>query len=168
MSEEVVTVLTAKSVETCLGVGGTQAWALDRAHARRCRYAVLCQNTKTDWGDGTAPHGSAFMVGRIKDVVPSTETEDRWLITFDQYALIDVPNVWQGWRNPVRYTTLEELGVSLDGVRFEPMPPKPEPLEVAEAPIARPATMLTIAEAKRALAATFGVGPEAIEITIRG
>ena len=171
MPEEVLAVLTAKSAKTCLDAGGTQSWVLDRAHTKRCRYAVLCQNAGTDWGDGTEAHGTAFMVGRIKDVVPSTETEGRWLVTFDQYAPISVPNVWRGWRNPVRYTTFQELGVDLEGVRFEPMPPGAEPPGAAEAPAAaaaKPTTMLTIAEAKKALAATFGVAPEAVEITIRG
>jgi len=54
-------------------------------------------------------HGTAFMIGRISDVVPSTETEGRWLVKFDEYARLDIPSFWQGWRNPVRYTTLEEL-----------------------------------------------------------
>ena len=50
-----------------------------------------------------------------------------------------------------------------------------QPLEVSPAfiPAGRtaagaPVAMLTIAEAKKALAATFGVKPDAVEITIRG
>ena len=168
LDHEVIQVFTAKSVEVCLEVGGTQSWALDRVHARQCKYAVLCRNAHTDWGDGKEPHGSAFMIGRVSDVVPSMETEGRWLVKFDQYARIDIPNLWEGWRNPVRYTNLKELGISLDDVQFEPMPQmseepkKPEP----EAPQLSPG--LTIAEAKKGLALTFGVKIEEIEIIIRG
>jgi hypothetical protein len=110
-------VFTAKSVEACLEVGGTQSWKLDRGHAKRCRYAILCRNAYTDWGDGKEPHGTAFMIGQIADVVPTAENDGRWLVTFDRYARIDLPNIWKGWRNPVRYTTFEKLGVRM-ALRF--------------------------------------------------
>jgi hypothetical protein len=130
----------------------------------------MCRNAYTDWGDGKEAHGTAFMVGRIADVVPSTETEGRWLVTFDQYARIDIPDVWQGWRNPVKYTTLDKLGVSLQGVTFQPMPPIDADGEISLEPHNgdKQAFRLTISEAKRGLAASFGVPPDAVEITIRG
>jgi hypothetical protein len=128
---------------------------------------VLCQNAHSDWGDGKEPHGKAFMVGQVDDVVPSTETEGRWLVTFSAYALIDKPETWGGWRNPVRYTTLEELGIDESELKFEPMPPVA--IEAAAEPAPRkPGNGLTIAQAKEGLAQTFGVAPNAVEITIRG
>lgn len=168
MAEKVMAVFTAKSVERCLKAGGTQSWVLDRANARHCRYAVLCRNAHSDWGDGNEPHGTAFMVGRISDVVASTETEGRWLVKFDEYAVIDAPEIWKGWRNPVRYTTLEELGLSLNGVDFQPVPIRNQESEAKEPSAPRIPANLSIAEAKSALAATFGVKPDAIEITVRG
>ncbi len=166
MATEVMVIFTAKSVESCLEVGGSQSWVLDRVHARRCKYAILCRNAHTDWGDGKEPHGTAFMVGHVSDVVPSTDPNrpDRWLIKFDEYARIDIPNFWQGWRNPIRYTTFEELSFSLEDKVFEPVP------EATDEPRRREKTrtVLTIAEAKKALAATFGVKPEAVEIIIHG
>jgi hypothetical protein len=169
MSEEVLAVLTYKSVQTCLDVGGTQSWALDRAHAMRCRYAVLCRNGHHPEVEDMKPHRTAFMVGRIADVVPSTDHEGRWLVTFSEYAEIDIPDVWKGGRNPVSYTTLRDLRVSLDGAKFKPMPPRGEaPAQAADRTRPWPPATLTIAEARNALAATFGVKPEAVEITIRG
>jgi len=172
MPEEVLAVFTARSVEACLGVGGTQSWKLDRGHAKRCRYAVLCRNAYTDWGDGKESHGTAFMIGQIADVVPSAEDDGRWLVTFDQYARIDLPDIWKGWRNPVRYTTFEELGVSLEGIQFQPMPPvdnNPEAKHGASSHGEDDSQFrLSIAEAKQGLAKTFGVSPDVIEITIRG
>lgn len=170
MAEKVMAVFTAKSVERCLKSGGTQSWVLDRANAKQCRYAVLCRNAHSDWGDGNERHGTAFMVGRICDVVPATEKEGRWLVKFDEYAIIDTPEVWKGWRNPVRYTTFEELGLSLDQIRFQPMPNVTEEIVNQEASPSNSCgtgANLSIAEAKKGLAATFGVKPEAIEITIR-
>lgn len=166
MPEESMVILTAKSAGTMLAVGGTQSWVLDRAHAKRCKYAVLCQNAHTDWGDGKESHGKAFMVGVVDDVIPSTETEGRWLVTFSEYALIDKPETWGGWRNPVRYTTLDELGIDAGSLKFEPMPPVEKPKQT---PLTNGnSENLTIARAKEGLARTFGVSPEAVEITIRG
>jgi hypothetical protein len=168
MTDEVMVIFTAKSVETCLEVGGTQSWVLDRAHAKRCKYAVLCRNANTDWGDGKEPHGTAFMIGRVFDVVPSTETDGRWLVKFDEYARLDMANFWKGWRNPVRYTTLEDLSLTLDDVHFEPMPEIASPTEKAAQKPTQLSGCLTIADAKKGLAMTFGVEPTAVEIIIHG
>lgn len=105
------------------------------------------------------------MVGKVSDVVASTETEDRWLVLFSEYALVNVGDQWEG-RNPVRFYTVEDYEgyIDFDALDWKPMPPPS-----AELP-AVPTTKkgMTIAEAKAALAASFGVDPSAIEITIRG
>ena len=128
---------------------------------------MLCRNLHTDWGDGNEPHRTAFMIGRIAGLVPSTETPNRWLITFDQYGIIDKPEAWGKWRNPIHYTTLEALGIRLEDVKFKPMPRKIEKTE-SVAPSNGTAAKMDIPAAKKALAAYYGVRPEAIEITIRG
>ena len=172
MDKKVLLIFTGKSLKQCLQAGGTQSWALNRANARHCKYAVLCQNAYADgsWAEGNEPHGSAFMVGRISDVVPSREegNEGRWLVLFDEYAQINIPNIWQGWRNPVRYTTFEELSLKLDDMHFEPMPSAPEENRTIESPSREKIISLTIQEAKEGLAAKYGVKPEAIEVIIRG
>lgn len=177
MSTQAIAIFTKKSVSTIQNDGGTQAWVLDPARARRCDYVVLCRNTRAK----SAPpkdevpelHGSAFLVGRISNVVPSTmpsrpeaKCEDRWKIMFDQYAEVRIPDLWGGWRNPVRYTTLEELGIDIERLDFKPMPiPQSAAINPAVSGSTQP---LTIERAKQELAITFGVNPEAIEITIRG
>ena len=90
---------------------------------------------------------------------------------FSDYAVVDMPEVWGGWRNPVRYTTMEDLGIGPDDLDFRPMPKnesgeEDQPQGSTADPLR--AVPLSIAEAKEALALTFGVSPEAIEITIRG
>ncbi|MGI4793645.1 MAG: hypothetical protein ACRYG8_06065 [Janthinobacterium lividum] len=105
------------------------------------------------------------MVGKVEDIVPSTETEDRWLIRFSAYALCNVGDQWSG-RNPVAYWTAEDYeegSIDFDALDFRPMP---EPASIAAAPL-RPIG-LTIAEAKFGLSITFGVPASAIEITVRG
>lgn len=164
MTENVLQVLTYKSVQTILETGGTQSWALDRNRAKGCKYAVCCRNANTREAEGNEAHGSAFMVGKVSDVVPSTETADRWLVLFSEYALVNVGDQWEG-RNPVRFYTVEDYEGHID---FDALDWKPMPAPSAESDAAPTKKGMTIAEAKAALAETFGVDPSAIEITIRG
>ena len=157
----VLSVLTFKAVETILGDGGTQSWALDRARAKACRFVVICRNARSPHVEGVEPHGSAFLVGKIKDVVPSTETEGRWLIQLSEYAHCDVPGQWEG-RNPVGYWTEADYDqIDFSRLDFQPMPE----IEAEYAP--PPAQPLTLAQAKAGLSAAFDVAPASIEIIIR-
>jgi hypothetical protein len=168
---ECIVVFTAKSADRILSEGGTSSWRLDRRHARKCRYAICTRNANADWVEGQEEHHAAFLVGKVKDVVPSATEEGDWLVLFSEYARVSVPDVWQGDRNPVRYSTdetLAKLGLQFATLKWEPMPKPTELQEPREAPMQPGAKALTIAEAKQALALTFHVPPEAIEITIRG
>lgn len=160
-------VLTARGIETILANGGSQAWVLDAKRARTCEYVICVQNRgfADDWGKVSAPHHTAFLVGRLKEVVRSTEDPEekdkRWLLVFSEYAEIDVPEAWPGNRNPVLYTDLASFGIKLSDMEFQPMPEQ-------EAPTPPAAKPLTIAEAKAGLAIAFGVKTTDIEITVRG
>lgn len=82
----------------------------------RCVFAVCTRNAnnRDAWAErenGPEPHRSAFLVGRISNVIPSPESEGRYLIHFSEYAPVNTPDPWQGDRNPVKYTTLEALGI---------------------------------------------------------
>ena len=167
MAIRALAIFTGKVTPTILEVGGSQSWTLDRNKARQCDYAVLFFNDHAPWSTrGYTEHGQAFFVGHISDVVQSQETPDRWLVTFDRYAEVKGVAEWGGWRNPIRYATLDELGVDIAKLDFKPMPERQRETEVQE-PSAS-AAPLTIEAAKAGLAATFGVKPDAIEIVIRG
>ncbi|MFD4357491.1 hypothetical protein ACFWPX_33440 [Nocardia sp. NPDC058518] len=161
-TENTVVVFTAKSSEKILSEGGSQAWKLDPSRARKCEWLVCTQNAHNyeEYADGSEPHGSAFLVGRISRITPATEVgvEGRWKIEFSEFARISQADAWTGDRNPVRYTTLASLGINLDGVEFHK-------LERNETAVS---TALTIAQAKAGLAETYGVGVDSIEIVIRG
>lgn len=167
MENDVVALFTTKSVQACLDVGGTQSWALNPDNAKKCRYAVLCRNPAADWG-GKELRRAAFMIGRISPVVPSTEKVGRWMLTFDEYAIIEKADVWKDWRNPVRYTTLAELGISLAEIKFRPMPKKTMEAEAISISKTGTASKIDIDTARRGIAAYYNVSPEAVEITIRG
>lgn len=165
--EDTVVVFTGKSLDKILSEGGSQAWVLDPARAKKCQWLVCTQNAHNvaDYADGNEPHGSAFLVGRISRISPSTDkdSDGRWLIEFSEYARIDQADVWAGDRNPVRYANFDTLGISLEGVDFQ----RVERETVVAAPPTEPAA-LTFEQAKAGLAKTFGVDPNAIEIRISG
>jgi len=160
-----VCVLTARGIETILAEGGSQAWVLDAKRARECEYVICVQNRgfEDDWGKVSASHHTAFLVGRLNGVARSQEEDcgNRWLLTFSEYAEVNVPDAWPGNRNPVLYTNLEQFGINVDELEFHPMPEQEPVAQSRAAP-------LTIAQAKAGLAQTFGVDPSAIEITVRG
>jgi hypothetical protein len=172
--QDAIVVFTARSPEHIIREGGSGAWILNAARAKRCTWLVCTQNRNNpdyEFSDATEPHGSAFLLGKVSGVRRSEEDkrDDRWLIIISEYTRINVPDAWDHGRNPVRYTSLEELGISLDGIEFQPVPEtgtasSPVAMKLAESGV----PMLTITEAKKALATTYGIKPEAIEITIRG
>lgn len=174
MSEEAdtIVVFTARSPDRIIREGGSQAWVLNAVRAKQAKWLVCTQNRHHpdhEFSDATEPHGTAFLVGKISGIVPSLESPDRWMIEISEFARISMPSVWHG-RNPVRYTRLPEVVFAdIKGLKFEPMPQRDAPTAVEQraAPALSPHA-LTITEAKKALALTFGVKPEAIEITIRG
>lgn len=171
MSDKAAVVFTAKSIERILREGGTSSWRLDRNHARRCSFALCTRNAHADWVEGPEAHHSAFLIGKVSDVVLSPDHKggkSRYLIQFSEYARLNIPEIWKGDRNPVKYGTLEELGIDLSTLRWEPMPASPESTPEVIPLKGIDGGSLTLAEAKNGLALTFGVPPEAIEITIRG
>jgi hypothetical protein len=48
--------------------------------------------------------------------------DTRWRVRIGDYAKIAIPHAWDGGRNPVRYTTLQELGIDPATLEFEPIP----------------------------------------------
>lgn len=175
MSTEATIVFTTKTIETILNEGGTSSWRLDPRKARTRPYAVCTRNNGNsfpEWEHGPEPHGSAFVVGKVRDVVRSNDPNypDRYLIRFTKYARIDVSKAWKGDRNPVRVGTLDDLGLDPEPLDWHPMPAskKNEQTTAIAAKQDTAASRLTIAEAKQGLALTFGVAEEKIEITIRG
>jgi hypothetical protein len=177
-----VAVFTARSPNRIIKEGGSQAWALDPTRVRVLRFLVCVQNQNNpdrNFSDASEPHGRVFLVGKISDVVPSEDDHEnpRWRICIDEYSTYaDGTNAWQGWRNPVRYTTLEEMGINLDKLTFHSVSEAQKDFAKAAEESSRPVQTtddgscpaISIANAKLGLAAFYGVPPEAIEIIIRG
>jgi len=166
MEDEVIALFTTKSAQAWLDIGGTESWMLNPERAKRCRYAVLCRNLEAGRG-GKELHRTPFVIGRIASVVRSAERRGRWIPIFDEYGVIDKPEAWKGWRNPVRYTTLAKLGINLAKIKFIPMPKRAEGSEAASLAETGTPVKIDIDTAKRCVAAYYGVRPDDVEIKIR-
>ncbi len=184
MGKDTIAVMTARGPARILREGGSQAWVLNPRNAAKHTYVVMVQNQHNGkWGGATEPHGTAFMIGKISEVVPSTEdkSEGRYMIRMSEYARIDVQHTWKG-ANPIKYVSLEELGINIDEIQFLPMPPigainngndavndggiADHPELPADAVDSSSLFKQAIDQAKAGLAAGLGIRPDQIEITI--
>jgi hypothetical protein len=164
-----IVVFTSETVQTILSHGGTGDWVLSPKTAGTCKYVVCCR--KPAWNnkkEGIA-HRAAFLIGIIAGLNKQPDSENdrgqpRFLIELSEYATFERAEVWKEGRNPVSYKTLGVLGIDPRRLKFKPMPIR-TPSAKSEATGGTP---MTIAEAKKALAVSFGVSPDDIEITIRG
>lgn len=173
--KDTIVVFTARSPERIIAEGGSKAWVLNPVRAKQCRWLVCTQNRHHpdhQFSDATEPHGAAFLVGKISAIerAPDEGDGNRWIIQIGEVARINTLDVWGVRRNPVHYTSLAELGIAHKDLLFEPLPENSESLSapVRSSDAKWPPANLTIAEAKKALAASFGVTAEAVEIIIRG
>jgi hypothetical protein len=171
--EDTVFVFTGRGLTQLLEEGGSQSWALDPTRAKKCTWLVCTQNRHNPdpekFRDPDAPHGAAFLIGRISGVSKSLEENPttRWKIEISEYARIpELPVMWGGWRNPVRYMDLGSLGIQPEKLVFHPMPSRANGRAAQTASASE--LKLTIVDAKRGLAANYGVPESGVEITIRG
>jgi hypothetical protein len=117
--ESVIKVLTGKSLETMLSEGGSGPWKLNQDRASACPYVVAVRSTNGAVDPGGAGHRAAFMIGKISEI---RESGDRHVIAFNEYALVDIPNAWEGSRNPVAYTNLQKLKIDPKTLNWRKLP----------------------------------------------
>ena len=165
-----IVVFTADSLDSILRQGGSGDWVVSAKKANSCKYIVCCR--KPNWSNRKEgiPARAAFLIGRVAGLLERAGSENdrdqmRYLIQMADYAELKEPNVWkENVRNPVAYATLDELQIDLRGLKFIPMPE----VDAGTAKEIPGAKQMTIADAKKGLALTFGVNPDDIEIIIRG
>ncbi|WP_340278679.1 hypothetical protein [Pantoea agglomerans] len=177
MNDSAVVVFTARGLERLISDGGSGNWVLSEKRASRCTYVVCVQNRdpadnhNDDWGTVSAPHKTAFFIGKISEVVLAPDWDGklpkRWLIKVNEYAETSYPDMWDGARNPVAYLSLSSLGINGKNLKFKKMPNNenkaPEPMQDAE-----PFTDgISIQLAKKLLSKKYEVSADSIEIIIR-
>ena len=124
---ETVVVFTFEKIDRILNDGGTSEWRVNRHRAQQCVFTVCTRNCYPKAPtprEGTEPHRSAFLIGRVRDVVTSPgPMPKRYLIQFSKYALLDIPKVWvNGAEGGFMYKTLEELGIDTSELKWKTMP----------------------------------------------
>jgi hypothetical protein len=189
MAHQAVVTFTARGSDRIIQEGGSQSWKLNTERMKDIEFLVCTQNVHNGpWGGMDHPHRSAFLVGRVAGVVPSTDTPGRWLIAISEFARVNIPEVWDKSRFPVRYTTLEDLGIDPATLNFEPLPPRPgspttedEEADHEEIPppgivseavaggekVQPSGVVRSVADAKRVLSQVLGVPQTSIDITVR-
>ncbi len=152
--EDTIITFTRNQLQEIKAKGCDYSWILNKQRAEKCKYLVCCHS------EG-AKRRDAFLVALISgirfDHVDDSGNK-RWAIEISEYANIDIPNVWKGWQNPVHYASLEELKIDLSTINFEK-------LQESKGNDTLP---LTIEQAKQALAKSFNLNTEQIEILIKG
>lgn len=190
MNDSAVITYTARGFERTISEGGSGIWTLNARRVRKTKYLVCVQNRGkadyhgNDWGNVSAKHKHAFLVGKISDVVLVREKKidsngkrkpQKWLIVISEYAEVDYPDMWDGARNPVAYNSLTELGINVDDLKFTKMPKVDKNIEdlvdeeqdVEEYCSDILSEGITIKEAKNLLAIKLDISPDDIEIIIR-
>ena len=160
MNNNCVVVLTARGKTRILKEGGSQSWRLNAHNAGKCNYLVCVQNRKQSWGEPEADHHTAFLVGKISSISQSQEedADGRWIINISEYADISIPNMWDGNRNPVSYSSLEEMNIDLNDLKFN---------KLNEDNASKTLDKISIPEAKRLLANYFDVPQENISVVFQ-
>lgn len=173
MNDRCIVVFTSRGISQMVEAGGSQAWTLDPKRARGCAYLICTWNPTGEFARSNEgrTHGEAFLIAPISAVELAPENPERYIIRFDEFARISIPNAWNGQRNPVWYASLSELGIIPSEFTLEASTASTLGLTspTGRMPaIAASDTPLNIDAAKRGLAAYFQINPEQIEITIRG
>lgn len=164
MAKDAVMVLTSKSLETMIREGGSGDWRAKEDNIQRCPWIIAVRNRHSAWSEGEEDHSTAFLIGRISGVTPSPRP-GRLVIQFDQYALLNIPNVWpERHRNPVAYGDLRDFGIDPDRLKWQPFPLESRPKSKSDSPVNLKAEIFD--RAKKMIAAALSIDVASVQITI--
>ena len=170
-SAPVLTVLTFKSADHIVADGGTQSWVLSRKRVLACEYVVCARHRQGPWKpEGPEAHKHAFLVGKISDVVPSSETPGRWRVEFSEFAIVDGPKLPLDSASPTQYfPSLESLGIDKTALEWQATAVEAagEGALMSDAPPRGGGISSILLQAKTLVANGLNVPIEAVEITIR-
>lgn len=165
--KDTVMVFTSKSLETMQAEGGSGDWKSDEERLKHMKWFVATRNQRSGWTQGDEEHGSAFLIGHVVDIKPSPSEPKRFVIAFDRYAEIHVPNAWTHDRNPVAYTNLETLGINPEELQWKPFTGKAVDCEFPAAHNYTASRVGDVIDQARAMiASSLQISPDAVKITI--
>ena len=166
--EDTLCIRTRDSLAKILSANNSAAWFLKVKRARAAKYLV-CVSIDPDHPQHKR---RAFLVAEISEVTldsSASQERSRYAICFQRYALLeplDQP-VMTGSQNPVRWGQLADfISVEAERLAWEDAPPKTRAYSYSTQEPREAQGGLSVEEAKRGLAARFGVPEGAITITI--
>lgn len=162
IDDKAVMVFSGKGLGTIFAERGTGQWKLDKANVTACPFVIVTRNLHAEWSEPGVAHGSAWLVGRISGLLPADD--NRWTITFSEYALIDRPHAWPGTRFPLTYTTLKAQGIKLSELTWMPFPAPSKEASAGGKGADLPALL---ARVRSEVADRLGLQSTQIEISIR-
>ena len=112
-----IVVFTHRDVKFLINLKGSTSWVLNPAIARNCDYVICTANSKSELSKKEYEHRSAFLIAKIKNVRQALNLPrdaHRYMIEFDEYALINEADYWQKGRNPIHYQDTDDLNIDLD------------------------------------------------------
>jgi len=161
--KDVLMVFTSKSLKTMKQEGGSGNWAANRERLRHAKWIVATRNEKSNWTQGDEGHGSAFLIGKVSGIKQApTPEQNRFVVAFDRYAELSIPNAWTGSRNPVAYTDLGSLGIDPDKLVWTEF--VPTQVEERVGPTDEPTAIID--RARSMIAEAFSISPDAVKITV--
>ena len=167
LNDKAIAVLTYETASDIVKNQGLGTWVLNERRALQQTYLVCCRPVLgTQYPDAVF---EAFLVAKMDRpfAVATTESDQkRYRIPITRYALVDLQLPWRDWRNPVKYTSLDKLGLDAETLHLDSCLGAKHP---SATPTADPDGIqkLTLIDAKRGLAAMLGIKPEQIEIEVR-
>ena len=162
---DTVMVYTSRQREQVFEDGGSGDWSANAAKVVSCTYIVLVKSDTyaNEFAKNDILVGSAFLIGKVAGTREAQEGR-RLVITFSEYAEINLPGAWPGNRNPVAYLNIRDLEERYQDFSLAQLTWHPFPFEkVKEVDTVVP---LTLAEAKLGLAKALKIDPSQIEIRI--
>ncbi|MEV8468159.1 hypothetical protein AB0T83_15400 [Fluviibacterium sp. DFM31] len=120
----VIVILTSKTRDDVIALGGTAWWKIAAAKARSAKHVLLVHNAhdKRRPGDPSR-HGQSFMIATIRDL--KQDDDGRYLIQFDEFADTSDTFDWPGYRNPVTYMNADDVLGQIEIGTWETMPDVP-------------------------------------------
>lgn len=165
-----VLIFSSDALENVVAAGGSGTWKLNVERARQATWLILARKHQGR-GEG---HREAFMVGRIARIAPVLAGGDtsRHVVEIESYSPVKVPDAWRkGDQYPIKYVNAKDvLGFDPEQLDFSSITERTRQFSYdspAETKATNPTDGISVAEAKRRLAAQFGVSEGSIEIVIR-
>jgi hypothetical protein len=123
MDDRCLAVFTTETPVRILREGGSRGWRINPSRAREIPYLVCVHNHANPAGQvpgSTQLHRAVFLVARISGVVPAAgdNRPNRWKICISAFFRVSIPEVWQRWPNPVKYSSFNQLGINAADLDF--------------------------------------------------